>query len=533
MNGSVIGRLVVSVMTLVAAGTVATLTFRPALPLGLQVADSLFSGERAKTYLEALLPMDEPRPTGSEGLSAFRARLSEELNHLGLDVHPDTFPVCQRNSTSCASGVNLITDLAGDARLPRTILMAHVDGVPDSPGAGDNAASVAVLLEVVRSISAGAGTVPPIRLLFTDAEELGGLGARRYFTTDTDSTALVINVDGSGTSGPSRVLRVSPGGSWLAGEMARNARRPIVNSAREPLFVIARGGTDLAHAIEAGRVGVDLTFIGSRWNWHADTDSRDSVSSATLQHHGESVRAILRGIDTGIRQDRSRDRLFATIAPGIVLSWPAGTRLYLPLILLTLGCLVCGLTGRSRAPTRLAHAGLVVAGSILLSVALGYLAIHGIGFALGGRPPYPLDARPWRLGFYVVPWLTMVTLAIWSKAERLDLTVVIALAMFLVGGALAAGGDPKFSFPFFLITSGAATGAILMRALPTRYHFLASVAVAGWISLVALPYAIIAEITYGLRSSVQILVPSAIAMSGLLPLVATDSIKPERKTLAR
>ena len=88
---------------------------------------------------------------------------------------------------------NLVVDIPG--RGPRVLLNAHVDTV--SPGigirpvekkgyllpsgktilGGDNKAGVAAILEIIRLIQAKKITHPPLRVIFTVAEEIGLLGA--------------------------------------------------------------------------------------------------------------------------------------------------------------------------------------------------------------------------------------------------------------------------------------------------------------------------------------------------------------------
>ena len=83
-----------------------------------------------------------------------------------------------RFSTFEGSGDNHSVDV-GEG--PRTlVLIAHHDAVPGSPGANDNAAAVAVLLDLLERLP---GLVPRgirVRLLFTAAEERGYLGARAW-----------------------------------------------------------------------------------------------------------------------------------------------------------------------------------------------------------------------------------------------------------------------------------------------------------------------------------------------------------------
>jgi hypothetical protein len=83
-----------------------------------------------------------------------------------------------RFSSSEGSGDNFSVDLgAGDRVL---LLAAHHDAVPGSPGANDNAASVAILLNLIERLAASPPTKVRLRFLFTAAEERGYLGARQY-----------------------------------------------------------------------------------------------------------------------------------------------------------------------------------------------------------------------------------------------------------------------------------------------------------------------------------------------------------------
>jgi aminopeptidase YwaD len=83
----------------------------------------------------------------------------------------------ERFETFEGRGENFCVDVGrGDRAL---VLIAHHDAVPGSPGANDNAASVAILLSLLQRWAA---REPPgrVRLLFPACEELGYLGARAW-----------------------------------------------------------------------------------------------------------------------------------------------------------------------------------------------------------------------------------------------------------------------------------------------------------------------------------------------------------------
>jgi hypothetical protein len=81
----------------------------------------------------------------------------------------------ERFATFEGSGENFCVDVGrGDRAL---VLIAHHDAVPGSPGANDNAASVAILLALLERWAAGEPRAR-VRLLFPACEELGYLGSR-------------------------------------------------------------------------------------------------------------------------------------------------------------------------------------------------------------------------------------------------------------------------------------------------------------------------------------------------------------------
>jgi aminopeptidase YwaD len=81
-----------------------------------------------------------------------------------------------RFATFEGRGENFSVDVGDGDRL--LVLVAHHDAVPGSPGANDNAASVAILLHLLERLRVPAAL--RVRFLFTAAEELGYLGARAY-----------------------------------------------------------------------------------------------------------------------------------------------------------------------------------------------------------------------------------------------------------------------------------------------------------------------------------------------------------------
>jgi len=95
---------------------------------------------------------------------------------LGYDVLPQAFSYLGQRF------VNLVATRTPDATAPRLIIGAHLDTVPGTPGADDNASGLAALLEVSRVLAAHPTTLNCEFVAFT-LEEFGMLGSQHYAQT--------------------------------------------------------------------------------------------------------------------------------------------------------------------------------------------------------------------------------------------------------------------------------------------------------------------------------------------------------------
>ncbi|MGB3494420.1 MAG: M28 family peptidase [Elainellaceae cyanobacterium] len=150
----------------------------------------------------------------SSELEALQARLRSHLHHIARERDIYFNPVAYRavrqyvkeqlerwgnvqvhefeaqDFSSQQAGVNLILDVPGERDKPPVLVGAHYDGVPNSPGADDNASGVAVLLELARAIAQTPARVP-VRFIAFDLEEYGLLGSRAYATDLRDRGKVI------------------------------------------------------------------------------------------------------------------------------------------------------------------------------------------------------------------------------------------------------------------------------------------------------------------------------------------------------
>ena len=167
----------------------------------------------------------------------------------------------RRFSTFEGSGENFAVDVGGGDRV--LILIAHHDAVPGSPGANDNAASVAILLALLERLAASPPSRLRVRLLFPACEELGYLGARAYVRET--SLAGVVGVLSLELCGIGDTLAV-----WDAGEATpflgtvRGAFESLGRVAEESYRVVGKipvFGSDHRAFAAAGVPAYGLTVV--------------------------------------------------------------------------------------------------------------------------------------------------------------------------------------------------------------------------------------------------------------------------------
>lgn len=138
--------------------------------------------------------------------------LEDRLEELGFCEENNTL---LRQKVTCKDGrssENLVAVCNAGNPGPIVVALAHYDSVSTSPGAGDNAVSVGILLEVAGKLRQSAPDYPgEIRLVFAGAEENGFHGSRCYLEQQTQQDLArhlgCFNMDiSAGLSGQETVL---------------------------------------------------------------------------------------------------------------------------------------------------------------------------------------------------------------------------------------------------------------------------------------------------------------------------------------
>ncbi len=290
------------------------------------------------------------------------------------------------------------------ARLPgrepgkSVLLMAHYDSVGAGPGASDDLAGVAAILETARVLKAA----PPLRhgvlLLLDEGEEPGLLGARAFaaHSPAMAEVGAVVNLDARGSEGSSLLFETSGPDAWMLSRFAAGAAHPAGSSLFFTLYQYLPNDTDLTVFKERKIPGLNFAFIGGPAQYHTTLDNLADASPASLQHHGDNAVAAVRGLADANVDLASPPRgraVFFDLFQTVVVRWPAGLS---PL----LGVLALALTLAAAFLIRRRGVGLLRGSFILGFTAPLAALIWAVVLALlvrwvvAGAFPTPWVARP-------------------------------------------------------------------------------------------------------------------------------------------
>jgi hypothetical protein len=255
-----------------------------------------FSSARAAKHVAALAK--EPHPPGTVAHALVREYIVRELEKMGLAprvkeapsinaVGPQGEPVPVQN---------ILARIPGTASGKAILMSAHYDTCPPGPGAADDSAGVAAILETLRALKAGPRLKNDVIVLITDAEEQGTVGGFAFVSEDewAHDVGLALNFEARGNCGPSIMFETSGATVSLIREFARAAPRAVANSLTDTVYQQLPNGTDFTHFKNAGIPGFNFAFIDGWRAYHSPLDTPANLSEASLQHHGSYALLLTR-----------------------------------------------------------------------------------------------------------------------------------------------------------------------------------------------------------------------------------------------
>ncbi len=265
--------------------------------LSTAAGEPIFSAERAFKIHEQLFD-GSSHPAGSLENDAVRDRLVKLLQEHGWDVEIQSRHVKGTDRYPPLDLHNVIARRPEQVRLSvqPLVLSTHYDSCRFGPGAGDAGGCVAAVVEAGRLLMLRTEQLKrPVYLLFTDAEELGLLGAVEFARSHplSKQRPLVLNFDARGTSGPVVMYETHAGNAVAIDKWVNSTVRPrVTGSLFTAVYRSMPNGTDFSVFQRAGWQGFNFAIIDGAHRYHQPDDTLANLDPRSVQHFGEQALAV-------------------------------------------------------------------------------------------------------------------------------------------------------------------------------------------------------------------------------------------------
>lgn len=319
-----VGSLLATLPLLLGVFALMQVRVAPPVPKPADAAATEFSAGRARVILRDLVGDGRPHPTGTEANARVRERILVELSRLGYAPEVQNAFACDRYGT-CGAVKNVLALLPGAQAGKAVLLAAHYDSVAAGPGASDDGAGVAALLEIARALKGDPPRRNPVIFLLDDGEEAGLLGAKAFAEGHpwAREVGAVINVEARGSRGPSLMFETSPDNAWLVRLLAASVERPVTSSLFYSVSQRLPNDTDLTVFKEHGLAGLNFAYVGGVMHYHTPLDSFENADPRSLQHHGDNALAMARALaEADLSRPPPGDAVFFDVLSLATVWWP-------------------------------------------------------------------------------------------------------------------------------------------------------------------------------------------------------------------
>lgn len=161
-----------------------------------------------------------------------------------------------------------------------------------SYGAADDGYGVGVTLETVSQLmKQRENWHQGVKVLFTDAEEVGMMGMKAIWENDRevfDNVGLMINIEARGPWGPALLFEACPGNEKVMQLYADAAGYPFTYSLTTVVYQFMPNFTDFT-IVKDSIPGLNFSTIADVNHYHTDLDNFSNVNPKSIQHYGAQI----------------------------------------------------------------------------------------------------------------------------------------------------------------------------------------------------------------------------------------------------
>lgn len=271
-----------------------------------------FSAARAVKDIE-VISKEHHSVAHPEERAAVREYLVQRLEQLGADTvmqyrYDSLTGPKNKHVVYTFDAVNVLAEFApADIQDPTYLLMvAHYDSRYSQPmpkdtvwsyGAADDGYGVSVILETVsQALKYRQDWKQGIKVLFTDAEEVGMMGMTAIWENDKevfDNVGFMINIEARGPWGPALLFETCPGNEKVMDLYAKAAKYPFTYSLTTVVYGFMPNFTDFT-IVKDEIPGMNFSTIADINHYHTDLDNFSNISTKSIQHYGAQIEPLTR-----------------------------------------------------------------------------------------------------------------------------------------------------------------------------------------------------------------------------------------------
>ena len=292
-----------------------------------QTISSLTAPEVEFSTERALIPLKEiskaPHYVGTAENKRVREFLIQSLQDLGLSPETQQGYVLNERRGRMNQPVNIIAKIKGSEAGKALLIFSHYDSaLTPSFGTSDAGSGVVAILESLRAYQAS-GKQPKndIIILFTDAEEVGLVGAKLFVRSHpwAKNIGLALNFEARGSGGPSSMIVETNQGNknLIKGFVEANPEFPVASSLLYSVYKMLPNDTDSTILREEGDIdGLFFAFIDDHFDYHTAGDNFERMDRNSLEHQGSYLMPLLHYFaDADLEQVKSEEDYVYTNFP--------------------------------------------------------------------------------------------------------------------------------------------------------------------------------------------------------------------------
>ncbi|XP_066142542.1 endoplasmic reticulum metallopeptidase 1-like isoform X2 [Euwallacea fornicatus] len=325
------------------------------------------------------------------------------------------------------------------------LINCHFDTVMDSPGASDDGAGCAVMLEILRVLVHSNKILRHnIIFLFNGGEE-NFMPASHGFITQhkwAKEVRAFINLEACGAGGREVLFQAGPNHPWILETYSEEVPYPYASSLAQEIFQsgVIPGDTDYRIFRDFGNVsGLDFAWSANGYVYHTKFDSIQHVPLGSLQRTGDNILALAKGMAQGhqlsnVEHYRPGNLVFFDILGAFVIRWqmPLADLINVLTVIASFYCIFAdskeakkydGITGASYTIKISGCVGVILLSWLMcLMFAVGTAAsLVGLGRTMSWY------ARPyWALFLYVIPTLVISLITIFVHAKYFNKDLILS-----------------------------------------------------------------------------------------------------------